>query len=198
MIFSASKRATVKMATVETTNVTKTGLDEFPEETLFEIVQGVRIELPPMSVQSNRIGFFVARKLADYAEAQGLGHVSNNGLFVLSVEKKNNRRPDVSFISYERWPEDKPVPKDDNAWNVVPDLAVEIISPTDRAEEVTQKIVEYFAAGVRLVWIVYPNQQLVSVHESLKQSTWVTSDETLDGGEVLPGFEMPLSEVFSR
>jgi Uma2 family endonuclease len=88
------------------------------------------------------------------------------------------------------------IPVTDNAWDVVPDLAVEVISPHDLAEEILQKVVEYFQAGVRLVWIVYPQQRLVYVHESLTQVRCLTQTEELDGGAVLPGFRLPLANLF--
>ena len=74
------------------------------------------------------------------------------------------------------------MPARDNAWDVVPDLAVEVISPHNPAEESVQKIREYFEAGVILVWVVYPEERQVYVYESPKQIRVLTGDDTLDGG----------------
>ncbi len=76
----------------------------------------------------------------------------------------------------------------DNAWDVVPDLAVEVTSPTDFAEDQLQKVAEYFQAGVRLVWVVYPDQRCIHVYEAWNRIRVVTEADTLDGGVVLPGF----------
>ncbi len=99
-------------------------------------------------------------------------------------------------MSLERWPKDRPIPGEGNAWDVVPDLAVEVVSPNDNAEELLIKADEYFRAGVRMVWIVYPRQRLVFVYESLTQVRGLTRADVLDGGAVLPGFRLPLQELF--
>src|SRR5207249_957331 len=107
-----------------------------------------------------------------------------------------NRRPDVAFVTYERWPMNRPIPLTDNAWDVVPDLAVEVSSRHDLAEELVQKLTEYFQAGVRLVWVIYPKQRLVYVYESPTQVRGLTQSDELDGGTVLPGFRLPLANLF--
>jgi len=76
------------------------------------------------------------------------------------------------------------------------DLAVEVVSPTDRAEDVMEKVLEYFQAGVELVWIIYPRLQLVYVYESLIKVRGLTAADTLDGGNVLPGFRTPVAALF--
>jgi hypothetical protein len=83
-----------------------------------------------------------------------------------------------------------------NAWDVVPDLAVEVISPHDRAEEVLDKVLEYFRADVRLVWVVYPKQRLIFVFEAPDRVRAISQDDALDGGLVLPGFRLPLANLF--
>jgi Uma2 family endonuclease len=75
-------------------------------------------------------------------------------------------------------------------------LAVEVVSPYDLASEQMDKVVEYFRAGVQLVWVVYPEQGLVYVHESLTQVRGLTRTDSLDGGTVLPGFTLPLATLF--
>ena len=86
--------------------------------------------------------------------------------------------------------------ENDNAWEVAPDLAVEVVSPTDRAEDVMEKVTEYFQAGVELVWIIYPRLQLVYVYESLVKVRGLNAADTLDGGNVLPGFHIPVATLF--
>jgi Uma2 family endonuclease len=117
-------------------------------------------------------------------------------LFRLPLSVSRSRRPDVAFVTFERWPLSRLIPATDNAWDVVPDLAVEVISPSDLAEEILEKVSEYFQAGVRLVWIIYPQQRLAYVHESLTQVRCLSQADELDGGVVLPGFRLPLGNLF--
>jgi Uma2 family endonuclease len=78
----------------------------------------------------------------------------------------------------------------------VPDLAIEIVSPTDLAEEIDRKITDYFQADVRLVWVFYPDSGRVYVYESPTHVTILERTDTLGGGEVLPGFQLPIAELY--
>jgi Uma2 family endonuclease len=79
---------------------------------------------------------------------------------------------------------------------VLPDLCVEVVSPHDWADEIMDKVREYFEAGARLVWVIYPRHQMVIVHESLTSVRGLSRIDTLDGGVVLPQFRLPLAELF--
>ena len=87
-------------------------------------------------------------------------------------------------------------PGSDNAWAVLPELMVEVISANDIAEEITDRINEYFAAGTKLVWIVYPTQRLVYVYESPRQVRILGEADELDGGLVLPAFRIAIASLF--
>jgi Uma2 family endonuclease len=78
----------------------------------------------------------------------------------------------------------------------VPDLAVEIGSPTNLAEEIDNKITDYFQSGVCLVWVFYPDSGRVSVYRSPTQVSILGRTDTLDGGEVLPGFRLPIAQLY--
>jgi hypothetical protein len=82
--------------------------------------------------------------------------------------------------------------------DMVPDLAVEVISEGNTEEEMERKLKEYFTAGARLVWTIYPDEQSVHVHTSPTDARVLLKDETLDGGTVLPGFELTIRELFDR
>ncbi len=166
------------------------------EEALYEIIDGQRVELPPMSAYASRVASRLGSGLNRFAGEHDLGEAVTEVLFRLPLETSRNRRPDVAFVSYQRWPKDRPQPISDNAWDVVPDLGVEVISPNDLAEEVMQKLQEYFQAGVRLVWVVYPAQRVVYVYESFTRVSIRVGTEELDGGEVLPGFRLSLAKLF--
>ena len=134
----------------------------------YEIVDGLRVELPPMSSYAARVATRLTIKLGNAAEASRAGEVVVEGYFRLPLAKDRTRirRPDLAFVSLDRWPADKPKPQTDNAWDVVPDLTVEIISPTDFCEDIFAKVSEYFRAGVRLVWVLMPLQRQALVFDA--------------------------------
>ncbi|MBL8799356.1 MAG: Uma2 family endonuclease, partial [Planctomycetia bacterium] len=107
-----------------------------------------------------------------------------------------SRRPDGGFVSYKRWSRERPIPERGDAWEVVPNLAVEVVSPHDLVEELFTKLDEYFRAGVEQVWVAYPNHTLIQVFDSLTQVRGLTRNDTLEGGSVLPGFQLPLASLF--
>jgi Uma2 family endonuclease len=106
------------------------------------------------------------------------------------------RIPDVAFASWDRFPEGRlsrdPIP------NLVPDLAVEVLSESNTPAEMNVKTGEYFAAGVRLVWLVDPESRSVTVFESPKNSIQLQEGDTLSGGAVLPQFSLALSDLFGE
>jgi Uma2 family endonuclease len=167
------------------------------DEPLFEIVDGQRVELPPMSVLASFISSLLVGELNGFAKSKPLGRAVMEILFNFPTLKRN-RRPDVAFVSFERWAKDRPVPERGNAWDVVPNLAVEVVSPTDFAEELLEKLTEYFQAGVQLVWVIYPRLRIVQVYESVSRSRLLTESEELDGGAVLPGLRLPLTSLFGQ
>jgi Uma2 family endonuclease len=183
------------IATLEPTQQSANG--SIRDEAFFEIVDGKRVELPPMSVRSNKVANRLFGQILMFLKDHDIGESTMEMLFRLPLEKERCRQPDVAFVSYERWPKGRPVPPDEDvAWEVAPDLAVEVVSPTDRAGELMTKIVEYLQAGVRQVWVVYPLQRFVLIYESLTKIRGVTEIEELDGGDVLPGFRTPLAGLF--
>ena len=107
------------------------------------------------------------------------------------------RIPDVAFASWVRFP-DRRVPREPIP-SLVPDLAVEVLSSSNTPAEIARKFREYFAAAVRLVWIVDPEARTVAVFTSPDQPDGtLTEEQTLDGGDVLPGFNLPLRELFAE
>ena len=129
-------------------------VDFVDDDPLYEIIDGERVELPPMSAYAGRVSFRIAATINQFANANQLGEVVHEGLFKLALDRDRNRRPDAAFVSFERWPRDRGMPIAGNAWEVTPDLVVEVVSPSDRVDELKEKIVEYFQAGVRQVWVV--------------------------------------------
>ena len=120
------------------------------DELLYEIVNGQRVELPPMSAYATWLASRLHSRLGPYAEDKGLGTSMTEMLFVLDAEHDLRRRPDVAFVSTARWPVDRALPRTGD-WDVVPDLAVEVISPHDVFKEVLARVREYFHRPTCLV-----------------------------------------------
>ena len=165
------------------------------EDGLFEIVEGRRVEMPPMSAYEVQIASFLLVNLGVFANTHQLGRVVGEMLFALEPDQKLQRRPDVAFVSYQNWARGRPVPRT-NAWEVVPDLAVEVVSPTNFAEEVVTRVLEFFRAGTRQVWVVYPAPRQVYLYRSPTEVQVLTRSDELDAGPVLPGFRLPVATLF--
>jgi Uma2 family endonuclease len=106
------------------------------------------------------------------------------------------RIPDVSFLSWVHFPDrelpSEPIPR------LVPDLAVEVLSASNTAQEMNRKLREYFAAGTQLVWYVDPEAQGITVYTAPEQWIELGIEDVLDGGNVLPGFQLSIRELFDR
>lgn len=106
------------------------------------------------------------------------------------------RIPDVAFTSWDRLPGRKvpaePIP------SLVPDLAVEVLSESNTEAEIARKLREYFSAGVRLVWLVDPEARTVAIHKEHEPPVVLDQAQVLDGDDVLPGFRMPLGDLFAE
>ena len=115
---------------------------------------------------------------------------------MLRILPNQVRIPDVSFISWDRLPEGK-LPPEPIA-RLAPDLAVEVLSPSNTKGEMDRKLKDYFAAGVRLAWLIDPPSQTAEVYTSPTEVRHVGKNQALDGGDVLPGFRLPLKQLFAR
>ncbi len=165
------------------------------EEPYYEIINGERKELEPMGVFETLLASILNHHLLLYLSQNPRGIAGTELLFQLRETPRLQRQPDVAYVSYERWPQ-RTVPRS-NAWNVVPDLAVEVVSPTNLAEELDQRIGDYFEAGVRQAWVIYPQTERFYVYRSLMEIHGLARSDTLDGGDILPGFSLPLEKLFS-
>ena len=165
------------------------------ENRLFELVDGVLVE--------KAMGFYEARLAAvliGFIE-QFLREESDLGIVLppdgmMRLASGLIRIPDVSFLSWERFPDrelpSEPIP------DLAPDLAVEVLSRPNTPEEMDRKLKEYFDSGVRLVWYLDPNARTVKVYTAVDRCTSVPEDGTLVGGSVIPGFSLPVSQWFAR
>jgi Uma2 family endonuclease len=165
----------------------------FDNDRLFEIVKGKRVE-KEMGLIENMIASFIFERLGPFCRERQLGRCATETLFAIPGSG-NDRKPDVAFISYKTWPVDWPFPRV-NAWAVAPDVTIEVISPTDKAFDVMEKMQEYFAGGVRQVWLVYSNIQQVWVFDSPTSVRILTRDDELVGDPIVPGFRLQLADLF--
>jgi Uma2 family endonuclease len=161
---------------------------------LYELVDGVLVE----KVMGFEVGYLaqeIGRHLGNFATEHDLGIVtgadSPHRLFARLI-----RLPDVSFVSWDRLP-GKTIPAK-AVPDLVPDLAVEVLSIGNTKGEMQRKLKEYFLAGVRLVWFVNPRRRTAQVYTAPDVSAVVTEGQTLDGGDVLPGFKLSLRTLFAR
>jgi Uma2 family endonuclease len=165
------------------------------DEVPFEIVNDQRVELPPMGVPENYIAFELAAAIKEFVKPLELGRAITETLFRLRAQPNLQRRPDAAFVSFARWPKGRGI-KRGNVWDVIPDLIVEVVSPTNLAEEMVTKTREYFEAGVRRAWVIYVNESLVYEYDSPRSIRVLGREDSLDGGEVIPGFRLALEELF--
>ncbi len=167
---------------------------EAPRKRLCELVDGVLVEKPRGATES-LLALYVGRKLDAYAEEHDLGVVLGaDG--PLRLRRGLVRLPDISFISWDQIGGDQ-FPEHAIA-GLYPDLAVEVFSKGNTKKEISRKLGEYFAAGTRLAWIIYPRTEKAEVYLSLTEFRILSKSQTLDGGDVLPGFTLPLKQLFGR
>lgn len=157
-----------------------------------ELVRGRVVREPPPAPEHGAVTARLAVRLGGFAERAGLGIVITEAGFVLATDPDTVRAPDLSFVAKERIP----APGTAGAyWRLAPDLAVEILSPSNTASEVQEKVLEYFGAGSRMVWVVDPRRRAVTVYRSPRETRILAAGEELTGEDVLPGFAVSVDEV---
>ena len=166
-----------------------------PSDRLYEIVNGEQVDVPEMGIYSTYVASELFFLLRLYLQQNPIGHVTVEAMVILDAESNLRRRPDVCFVSHERWSADRPIPETGD-WDVVPDLPIEVISPNDYFTDIHQKIDEYFRAGAREVWLVDPIIRAVRVFVRPEEVTRLTGDAMLKSESILPGFEVQVSKLF--
>jgi Uma2 family endonuclease len=164
-------------------------------DTRRELVNGEIIEMAPVGGVHGRMTLRIARRLVEYVERHGGGEVVVGDVgFVLALphDPERVRAPDVAFISTSRLPQGR-LPE--GFILGAPDLAVEVLSPSDNPVDVQQKVRDYLDAGARLVWIFAPAARTATVYRADGTARLLRDHETLDGEAVLPGLAIPLAEI---
>jgi Uma2 family endonuclease len=162
---------------------------------LYELVDGVLVE-KVMGYPEGGLGADIIFLLRLYLEGNDLGDLVGADA-TMRVMPRLVRIPDVSFIRWEKYPgrqrPTEPIP------DLVPDLAIEVLSEGNTPGEMNRKLREYFLAGVETVWMVDARRRTVKVHTPTNQDgTVLTEADTLDGGSVLPGLNLPVRRLFAR
>lgn len=179
------------MATTLRARATEADLLSQPKDgNKYELVDG-EIRVSPGGTRHSRIEIKLASRMEAFTTARQLGHVLGSSVG-FRLPGGNVRSPDVSFVSAGRFPDEK-LP--DDFATLAPDLAVEVVSPGDRARQVLDKVGEYIDAGVRLVWVIDPRKGKAVVYRSLSEAREIGLDGLLDGEDVLPGFSCSLREI---
>ena len=184
------------MSTASVLDSAKTETSVPADDGLYEIVDGELVE-KTMSALAIWIASRLNQLLGSFVFDQGLGTVVMEMLFLLDRARNRRRRPDVAFISATTWPPNQPIPEEGD-WEVVPDLAVEVVSPNDGMEEVLDKVHEYFDLGVKQVWVIVPSVRQAYIYDSPTQDHIVSADQNLEGGTLIPGWRVPLASLFPQ
>jgi Uma2 family endonuclease len=161
----------------------------------FELIDG-RLKEKSMGMEASEITVNLATLLKIHVKANKLGHVfgSECSYQIFADHPNRVRKPDGSFVARGRFPEDKPFRGHSK---VAPDLAFEVVSPNDLAEEVNEKVVEFLGAGVRLLWVVYPASRTIHVFRPKGGAALLLEADQLSGEDVVPGFSCRVADVFS-
>jgi Uma2 family endonuclease len=160
----------------------------------YELIRGELRKMAPAGHWHGRITINVTTPLDRHVRAHHLGvvYAAETG-FKLASDPDVVRAPDVAFIRQERVDEVGDV---EGYWPGAPDLAVEVVSPSDTYGDVEEKVLDWLEAGARMVIVVMPRRRTVTVYRSLSDIVVLTEHDTLDGGDVVPGWTLPVREIF--
>jgi Uma2 family endonuclease len=158
-----------------------------------ELIRGEIREMPPPGEEHCDIANELAWHLGSHVRAHALGRVYGDLGYRIASDPDTVLAPDVSFVRAERL---TPGKRNKGYRAGAPDLAVEVVSPTDSLAAVEEKAWEWLAAGCRMVIVVNPRNRSVMVHQSYGEPVRLTEADVLDGGDVVPGWTLPVRKLF--
>lgn len=182
------------MSTAEVAKYTPEDLLTIPGGERYELVDGQLVE-KSMGAESDWVSARIIRRIGNHVEQQALGDVfgTETGFQCFRHDRKQVRKPDGSFVATGRLPGTR-IPK--GHIRIAPDLAIEVISPNDSYSLIDTKIHEYLDAGVRLVWVINPDNRTVKVYrQDDRRPVELTDGDQLDGADVLPGFSCAVTDI---
>jgi Uma2 family endonuclease len=158
-----------------------------------ELVRGELLMMTPAGYEHARIVSRINSRLAVFVEEKGLGVVlTGEGGFHVARDPDTVRAPDVAFVRAGRVP-----PMGTRGFfEGPPDLGVEVVSPNDRPSQVLAKVRDWLEAGCLAVWVVDPDARTVSIHQRNREVVLLGTSDALGGGEIIPGFRIPVSAIF--
>lgn len=161
----------------------------------YELVKGELLRMPPPGSEHGRVTMELAAPLHQFVKQHRLGTVfaAETG-FKLESDPDTVRAPDIAFVRLARLLETGRL---EGYRFGAPDLAVEVLSPSDTMRKVERKVAQYLETGAQMVWVVNPKLRTIAVYHSLIDIVTLTEKDTLDGGDVVPGFEIKVAEIFS-
>ncbi len=162
----------------------------------YELVEGRIVPMSPTGHQHARYEVKFTRYLDAFVSGRKLGYVMSGEVGIYTHRNPDTvRGADVAFVSHEQYAQQK---RESGFLNITPELVVEILSPDDRWSDVTQKLRECFSIGVRLVWVADPAARTIYAYRSLTDVREFTESGTLTGDDVLPGFSVPVANLFEE
>lgn len=184
------------MSVIQSRPLTPDDLLAMPDGKQYELVNGELVE-KNVGVLSGRVEIIVIRMLDDFCEPAQAGPVfgGTTGIRCFADDLSRVRKPDAFFVKKERFQSSF---WQDGFLTIHPDLAAEVVSPNDFATEVAEKVEEYLAAGVSLVWVIDPEVKTVVIHRADRSVSKLYSDDELTGEDVLPGFRCRVRELFPK
>jgi Uma2 family endonuclease len=163
-----------------------------PDDGKYELVGGELLHMSPAGGRHGRIIARLTAALVAFVGERRLGEVFDGQTgYRLTAAGGNVRSPDLSFVAAGRLEHDVPT----GFLYLAPDLAVEVLSPNDRAGDVAQKVAEYLSVGVRLLWLIDPDSSSAVVYRPGLAPRSVKREQSLDGEDVVPGFVQPLGDI---
>ena len=180
--------------TTQTRPMTAEELFKMPDDGYrCELVRGeLRTMTPPGQYHGEYAGNTYL-SLGNHVRANNLGKTYTEIGFLIETDPDHVRAPDVAFISHERL---ETIGEGPGYFPAAPDLAIEVISPNDRLTQVNEKVRDWLNAGTRMVVVVNPRRRDATLHLPGEDSIVLTQEDTLDGGDVVPGWTMPVREIF--
>ncbi len=194
-VFSEKSAMVIEQARTETELITGEQLAAMGDIGPCELVKGRIVPVAPAGDEHGKIEIKIGTILYAFVMAHNLGKVRVGEVGIYTRRNPDTvRGADVLFISNERYAR-----KTSRSFlDVAPDLVVEILSPSDRWTDVMGKLREYFAIGVRLVWVIDPRARCVYAYQSLTDVREFTEEDELPGDDVLPGFSVKVAELFEE
>jgi Uma2 family endonuclease len=157
----------------------------------YELVDG-EILVSPAGMRHSAVACNVASLIWEFLQKNPIGAVYSSDVGI-ALPNGNVRSPDVTYVSTTKLPEGR---SPETFGEVIPDLAVEVLSPSDSLKELGRKIGEFLENGVPIVWLVDPGRQTVTIYRSLSETQQLTSKDTITAEPVLPGFSVSISRFF--